>query len=71
MKVIARLSQGSFGFYGEKRRHDGEEFEIKDKSELGSWMEVVEAAPPTKKRGRPSKKDVSDAESDNVPPSEE
>ena len=44
------------GFYG-KRRYEGDEFEIENESEMGSWMEAVEEekkeAP--KRRGRPPK----------------
>jgi len=32
------------GFYG-KIRKAGEEFEIKDKKELGSWMEEIKPKP--------------------------
>ncbi len=39
MKVKAIES----GFYG-KYRNAGEDFFIKDESELGSWMEVIEEA---------------------------
>lgn len=40
------------GFYG-KRRATGEEFCIKDETELGSWMELVKA--PVKAKKAPAK----------------
>ena len=42
MRVIATEK----GFYGEKIRPEGEEFNIKRKTELGKWMkEVVKEEP--------------------------
>lgn len=49
MKVRAN----AVGFYDNVLRKVGEEFEIKDESEMGKWMDVLE--PPKKRRGRPPK----------------
>ncbi len=51
MKVKAIES----GFYG-KYRNTGEDFFIKDESELGSWMEVIEEAKPVAKTPKKAKK---------------
>lgn len=61
MKVRATFPQGSFGFYGDKRRYDGEEFEF-DGEEPASWMEVIEEEKP--KRGRPKKVKADDDDND-------
>ncbi len=29
------------GFYGNLRRREGQEFEVKSKAEIGNWMEVI------------------------------
>lgn len=39
------FKEGWFGFYGGKRLHPGDEFEIGNESELGSWMEPVAEKP--------------------------
>lgn len=48
IKVKAVLPDGSIGFYGIKRRRDGEVFDIESEEHLGSWMEVIEEAKPKK-----------------------
>jgi hypothetical protein len=37
------------GFYANRRRRPGAEFEVNDPKELGSWMEVVEEPKPARK----------------------
>ena len=37
MKVIAL----KVGFFGGQLRHEGEEFEVKTKAELGTWMRPI------------------------------
>lgn len=49
MKVKATAK----GFYG-KFRHIGDEFEIRNEKELGSWMKVLEQPKP-KKTAKPKK----------------
>lgn len=41
MKVRVRQSVKQFGWYGNKRRYPGDEFEIAGTHELGAWMEPV------------------------------
>lgn len=51
MKVKAKFSQGKFGFYGSKRRYDGDVFDIDDPSHFSEkWMIKMEEDKP--KRGR-------------------
>jgi hypothetical protein len=33
------------GFYGNLRRREGQEFEIKSMADIGTWMEVLEGGP--------------------------
>ena len=57
MKVKAKFSQGKFGFYGDRRRYDGDEFELTDDSHFSEkWMIKLEDAKP--KRGRKPKEEV-------------
>lgn len=42
MKVKAKFSAGKFGFYGDKRRYNGEQFDIDPKDFSKEWMEKVE-----------------------------
>ena len=43
MLVRAKLKQGQYGFYGDKRRYDGDEFMLTDAKHFSkSWMEEVE-----------------------------
>ena len=65
MKVRAVFpTETMFGFYGEKRRYDGDEFEYEGK--LASWMEKVEEEEEKpKRRGRPAK--VADDSHNDVP----
>lgn len=41
MKVRVKQTnrEGWFGFYDGKRRYPGDEFEINNENELGTWME--------------------------------
>ncbi len=68
LKVRANLPEGSFGFYGEQRRFNGDEFDIPDGEPLGSWMEAIEEERP-KRRGRPKK--TEEPVEDDVPSAEE
>ena len=62
MRVKAKFSNGKYGFYGDRRRYDGDEFEITDPKHFSKvWMEKIEEAP---RRGRKpaAEKVVEDAE---------
>lgn len=60
MKVKAKFSQGKFGFYGSRRRYDGDEFEIDPAHFSEMWMVKIEDEKP--KRGRkPNETHVIDA----------
>lgn len=53
MKVRAK----SLGYYGHKRRYEGDEFYIKDEKHFSAkWMKKVEAAAPAPKKSRSKKK---------------
>lgn len=71
--MLVRVKQtnraGWFGWFGNKRRYPGEEFEIAGEHELGSWMVAVDTPEVTapKKRGRKPKHDV-DAENGGESP---
>jgi len=56
MKVKAKFSQGKFGFYGDRRRYDGDEFDIDPKLFSEKWMVKIEEDKP--KRGRKPKEEV-------------
>ena len=49
MSIVVRAKQHPtglrkmVGWYGEERKYPGDVFEIKDKSEMGKWMEAVKA----------------------------
>lgn len=45
-----KVKATKLGFYGGLRRREGDEFTVADKSELGSWMEVLEEEKPKPKR---------------------
>jgi len=45
------------GFYGTRLRPEGDEFDIKAESELGTWMEVQEVEEPKPKKGSKAKPD--------------
>lgn len=52
MRVRAKFPESQFGFYGTKRRRDGDIFELESEDHFSEkWMEWVE--PPKKKPGRP------------------
>jgi len=62
IKVRAKIGgHRSFGFYGTKRRYNGDEFDFNyDDSkpvamQLGSWMELVEPLPEKKVAKEPKK----------------
>lgn len=42
IKVRAKFAAGKFGFYGDRRRYDGDEFMIEKKAFSPSWMEKLE-----------------------------
>jgi hypothetical protein len=43
MRVRAKFADNKFGFYGSKRRYDGEEFDLDDPKHFSEkWMEKVE-----------------------------
>lgn len=43
MKVRATFQNGKFGFYGDKRRRDGDEFELSDPKHFSEkWMIKIE-----------------------------
>ena len=46
--VPVRVKALSMGYYDHKRMREGDVFTVDDKSDLGSWMEVVDAATPEK-----------------------
>jgi hypothetical protein len=51
MRVRAKFAADKFGFYGTKRRYDGDEFELDDPKHFSSkWMEKLDDDKP--KRGR-------------------
>lgn len=52
MKVQAKFANGKFGFYGDRRRRDGDIFEIDPKHFSEKWMVKIEDE---KRRGRPPK----------------
>lgn len=56
MKVKAKFPHNKFGFYGGKRRYDGDEFDCDPKAFSESWMVKLEDDKP--KRGRKSKVEV-------------
>lgn len=50
MRVKAKFSNGKYGFYGECRRYDGDEFTLTDPKHFSKvWMGKLEDAP---RRGR-------------------
>lgn len=53
-----RVRATKAGYYGKKLRKVGEEFEIRDKSALGSWMVSLE-------KERPAAKTASDPKGDS------
>jgi len=61
MRVVAR-SVGYFDVW----REPGDQFEIQDSSQLGSWMEAVDAPNKPQRRGRPPKDSVQAVESVSV-----
>lgn len=51
MRVRAKFANGKFGFYGERRRRDGDVFTLEDPSHFSKvWMEKLDDDKP--KRGR-------------------
>lgn len=57
MKVKAKFSQGKFGFYGNRRRYDGDVFDIENPSHFSEkWMIKMEEDKP--KRGRKPAEEV-------------
>lgn len=43
MRVKAKFSNNKFGFYGDKRRRDGDEFELSDPKHFSEkWMVKLE-----------------------------
>jgi len=58
MKVkVHGFADGKFGFYGEKRRYNGQVFELTDPGHFSEkWMEKLEEDKP--KRGRKPKAEV-------------
>jgi len=60
MRVKAKFAQGKFGFYGQRRRFDGDVFNLDDPNHFSvKWMEKLDDDKP--KRGR---KPAEAAESD-------
>lgn len=49
MRVRAKFSNGKYGFSGDCRRYDGDEFDIDPKHFSKEWMEKVDEG---KRRGR-------------------
>ncbi len=57
MKVKAVFSGGRFGFYGEKRRYDGDIFDLTDAKHFSSsWMEKVDAEPKAARKSKTAQK---------------
>ena len=57
MKVVALKN----GFFGGQIRREGAEFAIKDKSQLGKWMRVIEepkVEKPKSKKAKAKKEEV-------------
>jgi len=42
MKVKAKFAAGKYGFYYNKRRYDGDVFDVKEGDPIGSWMIPLE-----------------------------
>jgi len=49
-RVRAVFPSGGFGFDGQARRYDGDEFEIEEQAFSSSWMEKLEQPKPKRKR---------------------
>ena len=52
IKVRAVFPRGGFGFDGQARRYDGDEFTIDESLFSESWMERVEEEPKPKRKRR-------------------
>ena len=61
-----RVKSLQLGFYGTRLRPEGDEFDIKDESELGTWMEVQDVDEPGPKKGGKGKTPKPDPELEPV-----